>query len=797
MISHPNKSLQEHLDNTCKIGMTIFERKIINCRIFEKSRLKEILRAVFLLHDIGKSTKYFQEYMSDIQAGIKNVRYKNKSSGLKRHGFISAAIAAVISKAITNNVTDAFIVFLSVLKHHGDLQDFPQYFGIEYQNELEAEEFQQQFESIDRKYVHNMLRNLGIEYDFINLSTKKVRSDFSEIICRKARKTIKEELLSIEGYLIINLIFSILIYSDKTEAIFYNSETNLESFLELIKEEKQLPPFLVDNYIQAIDKKDTDIFSIREEASKDIMKSVDELNLDNKILSINLPTGSGKTLTAIKSTMRLRERLKRDKEIEAKIIYLLPFTSIVEQNYSVLEEVVGKENSSILLKHHHLSEKRYIQDEEEYKQDVSEHLFETWESEIVVSTFAQFMHSIFSNKNKQLKKFHNIANSIVILDEVQTIPFKYWGLTKEVFIKMAETLNCYFILMTATMPLIFSEEKGEILELASNKPSYFKRLDRMIIDYSKAFEQIKIDEFIDLLKDEINSFQEDSFLIISNTIKSSMIIYKEIKKICQETPVFYLSSNIVPKERSERIKSIKNIKGPKIVISTQLIEAGVDIALDRVYRDFGPIDSINQAAGRCNRNGTSKKGKVSVVNLKDSRISYAAQIYDNALLEASATSIKELNTIPESEIFEISREYYKNLSKTASDDEGTEIKSLISQLEYRKAFDVRENPKAFRLIDEKFRSVDLFIEADENAKACWEEYIAARHIKDRFERKKAMNIVKNKLNDYIISVPEAVARKHMDIGEDWIVYVPEYMAATLYDKETGFKRIDALEDYFF
>jgi len=110
-------------------------------------------------------------------------------------------------------------------------------------------------------------------------------------------------------------------------------------------------------------------------------------------------------------------------------------------------------------------------------------MIEGWNSEIIVTTFMQMFHTMISNRNRSLRKFHNIANSIIILDEVQSIPHKYWLLLKELIFAISKYFNTYFIFVTATQPLIFNEEKGEISELVENKNRYFEQFDRIELQY--------------------------------------------------------------------------------------------------------------------------------------------------------------------------------------------------------------------------------------------------------------------------------------------------------------------------
>ena len=206
-----------------------------------------------------------------------------------------------------------------------------------------------------------------------------------------------------------------------------------------------------------------------------------------------------------------------------------------------------------------------------------------------------------------------------------------------------------------------------------------------------------------------------------NTIRTSIEIYSFIKdEFEDEAEIYYLSTNIIPKERLRRIKNIKKSKNRKIIISTQMIEAGVDIDIDRVYRDFGPMDSINQTAGRCNREWGGKKGVVTLVNLVNEDHydrPFAGYIYDNVLMEETKNALSGLERIEEKEIFSLAEKYYKGLKDHGS-DESQKLLDCIKELGYREAFEYKKedkNSQVFELIRQEFKTVDVFVEIDDDA----------------------------------------------------------------------------------
>jgi len=187
-----------------------------------------------------------------------------------------------------------------------------------------------------------------------------------------------------------------------------------------------------------------------------------KIDLSRKIYSLNLPTGMGKTLIGLSFALKLKDKLKQN-DIMPRIVYALPFLSIIDQNSNIFEEVIKSNgisaDSKLLLRHHHLSDVYYKIDEDELEPDKAEILIEGWNSEIIITTFMQLFHTIITNKNRGIRKFHRLANSIIILDEVQSIPTRYWALMRKIFDVVTEMLNAHLIISTATEPFMFDRNK--------------------------------------------------------------------------------------------------------------------------------------------------------------------------------------------------------------------------------------------------------------------------------------------------------------------------------------------------
>ena len=550
------------------------------------------------------------------------------------------------------------------------------------------------------------------------------------------------------------------------------------------------------------DKNENILTRLRNQAYDEVQKNAET---HSRIFSINLPTGSGKTLTVLNTALKL----KRDVENCQRIIYCLPFTSVIDQNAKEFEKVLTHNGEKItsdkLLTQHHLSQLSYISqfsDEDRiYSSKDSEFLIEGWESEMIVTTFHQLLHTLLTNKNKSLRKFHKFTNSIIILDEVQSIPHKYWELVKQIFLLSAEILNIRFILITATMPLIFSEKAGEIKELARSKQHYFDSLNRIRLNTSFLKKEMHIDDFKEMLLEDIRCEPLKSRLVILNTVKSAIEVFSYLEDKCPEKDLIFLSSNIIPKHRLERILNIKNNPKGKIVVSTQLVEAGVDIDMDCVYRDLAPLDSIFQACGRCNRENDGNKSEVKLFILKNNQKTYYSYIYDDILINATLSILQGKDLYEEKEFLTLSKIYFDKVNNWALDSTSEKILKNIEKLILKNSFqkDKESNDPIFELI-EAFPVVTVFIELDEAATEIYREYldILVKEYSDPFQKRIDLKIKNREMALYMINVPKKNARDagyDEALGNVW--YISKIIKNSHYNETTGFIRDMEIDDYIF
>ena len=790
--SHPDKTLFDHLKNVGEKSKEILGTKKLGIDEFIDFRtLKNISFLIGITHDFGKATEFFQRYINE-KDGLERRKLKNRDE--THHAFLSALFAYYVVKEelskkglIEKKYYEylPLIAFLVVKRHHGDLDNVDDELYDFDEEKLEVVEKQINAIEFDRLSIiyKNLSHNINVD-DF----GKQYKDIFREIKTKQKRKI--RQLKKGGGlfyYFITVLLYSILLDADKTDA------ANLETV-----KRKNIPSDVVDNYKNLkFGKPKNKINEVREKIYNEVISKVDKLNLDNdKILSLNVPTGTGKTLTSLSFALKLRERLKKKRGYFPRIIYSLPFLSVIDQNYDVFDDVLDHPTTDTLLKHHHLSDITYTRENEfeniENEKEICKTLLliEGWNSEIIVTTFIQFFHSFISNRNRAIRKFHNITNSIVILDEVQAIPHKYWLLLKETMRFFANYFNTYFIFVTATQPLIFDEEKNEIKPLVEDKDEYFKVFDR--IDLIPKIEPIGIEYFKKELKEGINQNPKKDLLIVMNTIDSSKDIYNfikgEVNANGEDVKIYYLSTNIIPKERLKRIKKIKSeAKQRKIIVSTQLIEAGVDIDVNVVYRDFAPLDSINQVAGRCNRNFRDDKGIVKLFILIDEKNNkkYYEYVYGSFTTEKTRKVFEEelkiKDTISETKFLELNKSYFEEVRGGMSNDESNRLLGYIKKLKFAEL-------SKFKLIESDMDKADVFVEINDEAEEVWKKYkeiINNKELKG-FKKNEFLKI-KRRFYDYVISVDKRKINPAILENEN-IGYIPKEDIEKYYDKETGFKR---------
>ncbi|OHB72375.1 MAG: hypothetical protein A2W23_01560 [Planctomycetes bacterium RBG_16_43_13] len=717
-----------------------------------------------LLHDVGKANRWFQDRMYGNTD--RKTPYSNHSLPSAMIGWYVASHASLAGKDLNRFKLS---VFTAILRHHSDLQQpWEQEIVILKQRINSADERHEillaQLNSMDLPGIEEWLKTI-----FTNLclpvATPELKPELimqSIVEARPLRLT--NSFKDLECFIGFLGAYSGLLHFDKI----HSARGSVE------RTRFDLPDNAVPTYIEkTISKQPGQLTEIRENVSMELEREL-VAHADEHFYTVTAPTGSGKTLAALNAVLKLRKHLLVREGIELTIIYCLPFTSIIEQNHAVYRNVLEASgltvNSEILLKHHHLSYPIYSSSDPEFDPDDSELFTESWQSEIIVTTFHQLLNSIITNRNRHLKRFVVLKNSIVIMDEVQSVPRKYWDAVRRLFEIIGKTFNTRFILMTATQPLLFREDMAR--ELLPDHERYFRQLSRIKL-INKTTNETTLDDFFEKVASEAEQSHHQSRMCILNRKGSATFdkLYKLFRKRLGDRPIYALSTRLTPKDRRARIEEIRTRlegKQPCFIITTQLVEAGVDISVDVIDRDMAPLDSIIQSAGRCNRHGENTAGVVNLWLLTDGRQKMWQRVYDPFLIDATQNVLQGLDIIEERDFLGLGKRYF-NIVYNYS-----EPKDVDMVLQEGRFLEIEGQ---FKLIDDEGPMQSYFIIQTDEDRTVWEQYSRLCEIDDHIERKKQFNRLKSDFMDRIIQTRT---------NEPSTVVLPLEATLNTYDPELGF-----------
>jgi CRISPR-associated endonuclease/helicase Cas3 len=320
--------------------------------------------------------------------------------------------------------------------------------------------------------------------------------------------------------------------------------------------------------------------------------------------SLTVPTGGGKTLSGLAFALAHAKshRLRR-------VIYVVPYLTILEQNAAVIRDALGVAADDLaILEHHSLADPGRASGpgkviEETSTEDAARRA-ENWDAPVVITTNVMFLESLFSNQPRRCRKLHNIARSVIFLDECQNITPALLAPTTAMLKQLVEVLGCTIVLATATQPALDHPDLkasalSNVHEIIPKDLDLFARLKRARIEWPKANGTIDWPSLAARMR------AATAALCIVNSRRAARELFSELKK-CEDDGTFHLSTTMCPAHRTSVLQEVRRrlkLGLPCRVVSTQLIEAGVDVDFPLVFRELAPFDSIIQAAGRCNREG--------------------------------------------------------------------------------------------------------------------------------------------------------------------------------------------------
>lgn len=805
LISHPHQPLSQHLEGLDYISAAALRGKRLTDVFVPSETLEYWRRLLVYFHDFGKATAYFQYRIIEAAKqenptldnldkdyvemfGQLHPKYPMREALLDNPGLGSHAGLGALALQESLEGAEPMIraILLEIVKrHHGDLHNFDaKEFDL---SEDRVEQFVQQWKMMDR-----------VNYGIILADQNLVLPEEIESLIKRYGSTrfwmgLSKALpaADLQPYLLTLFLFSLLLAADKGDMMLEKSRGGVGSGLVFPQDAVHI---YKSAYFTGLPKP---IDEVREEAYKLVEQNV-RAHPDKPFYSITLPTGLGKTLTAFNGAFVLQNLIAERLGCTPRIIYCLPFTSVIDQNSAILESILEKAGlkDGFLARHHYLSdwpEKRG--QSYELSDSEKEYFAEGWEYPFTVTTFVQLLETLFSNKNRKLRKFHNLTNAIVVLDEVQNIPAKYFETIEAMFQAMYDYFNTRFVFVTATQPFLITG--GEVVELTD--PSrcrtrrFFTDMNRIHLDVSLWKEgALTLEVLQENFQRSVEAEREKSFLFILNKVKASQSLFCYLKEQNPAAELIYLSAAVLPVLRKERIEAIKHHNSGKqlIVVSTQVVEAGVDIDLDIVYRDLAPLDSINQSAGRCNRNGLNGLGEVRLFEMEKGYVRVYDETFINATRIVLRNMVEQLGSlcIPEQSFYDLNQAYAEQIRRKVADKNAkSELIDWMRSLQFEK---VNDN---FQVIEKSDYRHSVFIDHSEEAAAVWSEYKEKVKIPDRWVRKKEMRKLRPRLLQHVVQFPDYVLpEEYKDKGVP-IILLDRETYPSCYDLIIGYKQPEELK----
>lgn len=562
-----------------------------------------------LLHDLGKYSNEFQTYLKKAVADPKSVK-----RGSVDH---STAGGKLLFDVCHKNSRDPFSYILAelvgnaIISHHSSrgLQDF---FTPEGEASSDYLRRVSEIEVVDYELIKTrFFKEVVSEEQFGSLlieSTAELKGFYQ----KNGKSRVKQN----DTFFLLKFIYSCLLDADRTNTMLFEEHYSVKKYetVELLHSYSQRLEAFISTFTE-----DTPINQLRSQMSEQCKAFAER---KTGIYTLSIPTGGGKTLASLR--FALNHAIKHGKE---RIIYVVPFTTIIEQNAATVRKIL-KDDINILEHHSNI-----FTDQEESKEGSSEAekealeqkqalMKDNWESPIIFTTMVQFLNTIYSRGTRNPRRFHNLTNAVIIFDEVQGVPTNCTYLFNESLNFLKNYGATTSVLCTATQPslenvgrALAKESDGEMVTNLAEVESRFKRVE--VIDQTTN-EPWKLEELSNLTQRILA--EKANVLIILNTKKAVRRFYQYLENLQLENiELYHLSTSMCAKHRKNLLDELraklKNTDLKLICITTQLIEAGVDISFQSVIRSVAGLDSIAQAAGRCNRHGEAEQQPIYLVNL--------------------------------------------------------------------------------------------------------------------------------------------------------------------------------------
>ena len=801
------ETLQEHTELANKYLKKIIEYKnlkpfferiknILNLKNQEEELYYKMISDVTNFHDFGKINSQFQ-IDKMLNEEILKMEDKCNISGVlgSDHSLLSASmfiayyfgkITDLIEIVETKKIVILFEILFAlsyvISKHHGNLDSFEEY-----------------IEKLSRNNDENILKELknisvsngGILLQaFLEKETITIFFNFIETYISERKK--KENISSHEAmsiFVFTKMMFSLLVASDYYSTNEFMQEIKYENFgnmgnIDTIKKEyenSEIIKSIRDKEKNGIPN-DEDINNFRTKIFLEAEKNL-EKNKENNIFFLEAPTGSGKSNTALNLSLKL---LSEDRK---KIFYVYPFNTLVEQNMNTLKNIFGNneeaiKNITVVNSITALINKDSMDIPiEEYSDILMDRQFLNYP--FIVTTHVGIFNTLIGNTKEDCMPFYQLTNSVIVFDEIQAYKNTIWTEIIKILNSYAKLLNIKIIIMSATLPnlsyLLDEEEKNNISKLIENRDEYFNNTifkNRVEVNYDLLSEQ-KI-EYEELLQHIIENSSNSQKILIEFISKNDA---KKFYELCENNEdlnvdheILILTGEDNKARRNSIIKKINSKYKKIILISTQLIEAGVDIDVDVGYKNISGLDNEEQFLGRINRS-CKKSGKAYFFYLTD-----AKKVYKNSVIIENKLNLfsDEMKDILENKNFDVFYSKVLEILKRKAKEKinNDNFETIIFNKKFRllkermKLIEEQDDKKTYffnrTLTDEEIEEIGENIDGSE----VWERYVDI--LKEENYAKKIVELskIREKMMYFLYEVKKNTELNYSDIKGS-IIYIDD------------------------
>lgn len=817
------ETLLEHSDLVIKYFKKIYEDKNLKI-IFDKLADKfwrenestkkfwnEMIVNTIYMHDIGKLNINFQidkmkNKIFDRKHLYQSKRHSNLSARIYIDHFGNKVFKLYSEKKLDNKTTLKCFIFIIlnsyiISRHHSSTKSLSEDFF----NEIikDYEEYKELFEEVNN-YCPNL--NFLIK-ESKNLFRILKQLKIGEKEWNNSIET--KDWESVDYYIYTKLLYSLLVSSDFYATSEYSSGKPIESLNLLTNIDEYISVFNNTDIYKGIKlhQKTGKIFSkdnINYYRSEMFLEAEQNLgkNIKENILFLEAPTGSGKTITSINLALKL---LEKNRELN-KIFYIFPFNTLVEQTNASLREIFQgsflEENISVI---NSITPIKEVENEDgrdqiDYERSLLNRQF--IHSPIVLTTHVHFFENLFGIDRESSFALPHLANSVVIMDEIQSYKNKIW---KEIIIflkKYAEILNIKIIIMSATLPNLsfLLNSEAQIPSLVINKEKYYRNpifKDRVSLDFSLLEKEYEKEELFDQIEKIILEKYRDKKVVVEFIKKSSAFdFYKRLveKNEDSKEDIFLITGDDNKAERKKIIKEAKDKKRKSmILVATQVIEAGVDIDMDIGFKNISILDADEQFLGRINRSCKKKNCKVYFFKLDDGGKIYKSDV---RIQDRFTLMNEEMREILKSKNFS---EYYSKILEVLDDFSNKEDEENIENFRKNKVVQLNfeEINKRLKLITDEMKTKMIFfsrnikIEGEEiEGNKVWKEFkeVFLNNEIGYAERRVKLSKVMEKVDLFSYNIPKEMTYRlsYQDSIGDNILYIQdgeEYFVNGKFDRK--------------